>query len=248
MAPDARRVTGAAGEDAVADWYAAARLRRRRPQLARARGRARRRRRAARRMVVFCEVKTRRGDGFGPPVEAVTAKKQQRLRLLAGCWLDGARRAGGGPALRRRVRDAGRRRRLDDRRARSRVLKRRRRCYRRLRPVRRRCSDRQQPVCQCRRSLGSRVRHHDLVALAGADLVVAARAAVRLHGLVRLDVAHVFAVVGRRRGRSSRARAHRGNAAHATSSATIASAATTIRMSLRRLTCLPNGLKPMPPR
>jgi putative endonuclease len=37
--------------------------------------------------LVFCEVKTRRGTGFGHPVEAVTAVKQRRLRLLAQRWL-----------------------------------------------------------------------------------------------------------------------------------------------------------------
>jgi putative endonuclease len=37
--------------------------------------------------VVFCEVKTRRGDGFGLPAEAVTARKQARLRKLAVLWL-----------------------------------------------------------------------------------------------------------------------------------------------------------------
>jgi putative endonuclease len=37
--------------------------------------------------LVFCEVKTRRGTGFGHPVEAVTAAKQRRLRLLAHRWL-----------------------------------------------------------------------------------------------------------------------------------------------------------------
>jgi putative endonuclease len=40
------------------------------------------------RTIAFCEVKTRRGDAFGLPVEAVTARKRQRLRLLAGRWLD----------------------------------------------------------------------------------------------------------------------------------------------------------------
>ena len=37
--------------------------------------------------LVFCEVKTRRGVGFGHPVEAVTPVKQRRLRLLAQRWL-----------------------------------------------------------------------------------------------------------------------------------------------------------------
>jgi putative endonuclease len=38
-------------------------------------------------VVVFCEVKTRRGDRFGQPFEAVTERKQARLRGLAGQWL-----------------------------------------------------------------------------------------------------------------------------------------------------------------
>lgn len=37
--------------------------------------------------LVFCEVKTRRGTGFGHPAEAVTPQKQRRLRLLAQRWL-----------------------------------------------------------------------------------------------------------------------------------------------------------------
>lgn len=37
--------------------------------------------------LVFCEVKTRRGTGYGLPVDAVTARKQSRLRLLAQRWL-----------------------------------------------------------------------------------------------------------------------------------------------------------------
>jgi putative endonuclease len=39
------------------------------------------------RTLVFCEVKTRRGDRFGPPVEAVTPEKVRRLRALAATWL-----------------------------------------------------------------------------------------------------------------------------------------------------------------
>ena len=37
--------------------------------------------------LVFCEVKTRRGVGYGHPVEAVTPVKQRRLRVLAQRWL-----------------------------------------------------------------------------------------------------------------------------------------------------------------
>jgi putative endonuclease len=37
--------------------------------------------------LVFCEVKTRRGTGYGHPVEAVTQAKQRRLRRLAQRWL-----------------------------------------------------------------------------------------------------------------------------------------------------------------
>ena len=37
--------------------------------------------------IVFCEVKTRRGDAFGSPVEAVTPAKVRRLRALAALWL-----------------------------------------------------------------------------------------------------------------------------------------------------------------
>lgn len=37
--------------------------------------------------VVFCEVKTRTGTGFGSPLEAVTPRKAARLRRLAATWL-----------------------------------------------------------------------------------------------------------------------------------------------------------------
>ncbi len=38
--------------------------------------------------LVVCEVKTRRGDAFGDPVEAVSFDKMMRLRRLAVAWLD----------------------------------------------------------------------------------------------------------------------------------------------------------------
>ncbi|MFD4292725.1 YraN family protein [Rhodococcus sp. NPDC058532] len=37
--------------------------------------------------VVFVEVKTRTGRGFGTPAEAVTHAKRARIRRLAGLWL-----------------------------------------------------------------------------------------------------------------------------------------------------------------
>lgn len=37
--------------------------------------------------LVFCEVKARRGTGYGFPAAAVTPAKQQRLRSLALQWL-----------------------------------------------------------------------------------------------------------------------------------------------------------------
>jgi putative endonuclease len=38
-------------------------------------------------VLVMCEVKTRRGVGFGTPLDAVTAAKAARLRRLACRWL-----------------------------------------------------------------------------------------------------------------------------------------------------------------
>jgi putative endonuclease len=40
------------------------------------------------RVLVVCEVKTRRGHGFGSPHEAVTATKAARLQLLAARWME----------------------------------------------------------------------------------------------------------------------------------------------------------------
>jgi putative endonuclease len=39
--------------------------------------------------VVFVEVKTRSGDGFGGVEQAVTPQKVRRIRRLAGLWLAG---------------------------------------------------------------------------------------------------------------------------------------------------------------
>ncbi|WP_024796704.1 YraN family protein [Tomitella biformata] len=41
--------------------------------------------------IVFVEVKTRRGTGFGMPGEAVTNQKAQRIRRLASLWLTARR-------------------------------------------------------------------------------------------------------------------------------------------------------------
>jgi putative endonuclease len=39
------------------------------------------------RRLVFCEVKEKRGDSYGDPVEMVTAEKQRRVRRAAETWL-----------------------------------------------------------------------------------------------------------------------------------------------------------------
>lgn len=46
-------------------------------------------------VLVMCEVKTRRGVGFGTPLDAVTPAKAARLRRLALRWLADQRAAGG---------------------------------------------------------------------------------------------------------------------------------------------------------
>lgn len=42
--------------------------------------------------LVFVEVKTRSGLGYGSPADAVTVAKQRRIRLLAIEWLGASRR------------------------------------------------------------------------------------------------------------------------------------------------------------
>jgi putative endonuclease len=83
---DPRRALGDAGEEAVVHWYRGAgyqvldrnwRCREGELDLVVARPGE----------IVFCEVKTRRGSGFGAPAEAVTRVKQRRLRALAARWL-----------------------------------------------------------------------------------------------------------------------------------------------------------------
>jgi putative endonuclease len=49
--------------------------------------------------LVFCEVKSKTGTGFGDPLEMVTAEKARRLRRAAAAWL-AANPAQGGCAIR----------------------------------------------------------------------------------------------------------------------------------------------------
>jgi hypothetical protein len=86
--------------------------------------------------------------------------------------------------------------------------------------------------------LGRVARHDHFVAEAGRNLVIATRAAIVLDRLVRLHVADVerAGVVVRAAGHPKRAQS--------TSANTTTSAIATIAMSLRRLTCDRNGLRP----
>jgi putative endonuclease len=47
------------------------------------------------RRLVFCEVKEKRGERFGDPLEMVDEEKQRRLRLAAESWLVRHPEAGG---------------------------------------------------------------------------------------------------------------------------------------------------------
>ena len=38
---------------------------------------------------MFCEVKSKAGEGFGDPLEMVTAEKARRVRRAAEAWLAG---------------------------------------------------------------------------------------------------------------------------------------------------------------
>jgi len=40
------------------------------------------------RRLIFCEVKEKRGTGFGDPLEMVDEEKQRRLRCAANSWLE----------------------------------------------------------------------------------------------------------------------------------------------------------------
>lgn len=55
-------------------------------------------------VVVICEVKTRLGESFGTPMEAVSQAKSRRLRRLAAVWLSQRSSAQLGADRRDRVR------------------------------------------------------------------------------------------------------------------------------------------------
>ena len=81
-----RQLLGAAGEARAADWYVEQgytvldrNWRRREGEIDLVLARAGH--------LVFCEVKTRSGDGYGSPFDAVTQGKRRKLRRLGLLWL-----------------------------------------------------------------------------------------------------------------------------------------------------------------
>ena len=78
------------------------------------------------------------------------------------------------------------------------------------------------------------------MAESGRDLVIAARAAVGLHRLVRLHVLDLDVVVGLPGVRE----ASQPNTAHRTSAAITTNATATIKRSVRRVACARKGLNP----
>jgi len=96
--PPTRRTNqqiGAAGEDQAAAWY-----QRRGYKIVARNWRCREGELdlvlVKRRMLVVCEVKSRSSLAFGAPIEAITPVKEQRLRVLAGRFIEetGARPSG----------------------------------------------------------------------------------------------------------------------------------------------------------
>ena len=86
--------------------------------------------------------------------------------------------------------------------------------------------------------------HHDLVAEAGRDLVVAPRAAVGLHRLVGLDVTNLDGPFGKFG--AVHVGPNQPKTAQRTSAAITASATATITMSLLRFAWERNGFRPTP--
>ena len=85
-AASARRRFGAHGEDLAAEWYAAHgyRILDRNWRCAEGELDLVCRQGAT---LVICEVKARRSDSYGTPLDAVTAAKRWRVRRLAARWL-----------------------------------------------------------------------------------------------------------------------------------------------------------------
>jgi hypothetical protein len=94
--------------------------------------------------------------------------------------------------------------------------------------------------------VGGVTRHHHLVTEPGRDLVVAPRAPVHLHRLVRVHVTDLDRTVGNFGAMRGHGAVAQPNTAQSTSAATTTSAAATITTSLVRLVCERNGLSPIP--